>query len=524
MAMGGVTFLNNICGTLSTLVSSIQSQIVTDHMHALLHAKSIEVDLEYYENAEYYDTMHRAQEEAPYRPMAILNSLLQMGRNGVSLLAIIGLLWWFHWTVVPILVLVALPDLLVRLRFSKILYLWQRQRTPEERKASYFNWMLTRDTHAKEVRLFDIGKQFRQMFQDVRTLLRTEQIAIEKRLALSMMGAQAVGVAGVFAVYFFVAYRTVQGILSVGDLVMFFQAIQRGTGYLQNAGANFSDLYESKLFLNNLEEFLNVPSHVTGPSNPLPLPRPIQKGLVLDQVSFTYRDQTHPTFTGLSFTIHPGEHIALVGENGAGKTTLVKLLCRLYDPSSGTITLDGIDVRNFSLTEFRREISVIFQDFAKYYLSAYENIALGADRDSEASRVIEAAKQAGIDERLCLLPHGYQTILGKWFEGGQELSVGEWQKVAIARAFVRNSQILVLDEPSSAMDAKAEAELFERFHELARGRMAILISHRLSTVKMADRIYVLHKGKIVETGTHEELIETNGEYAKLYEIQARKYK
>ena len=179
---------------------------------------------------------------------------------------------------------------------------------------------------------------------------------------------------------------------------------------------------------------------------------------------------------------------------------------------------------NFPLTEFRREISVIFQDFAKYYLSAYENIALGADRDSEASRVIEAAKQAGIDERLCLLPHGYQTILGKWFEGGQELSVGEWQKVAIARAFVRNSQILVLDEPSSAMDAKAEAELFERFHELARGRMAILISHRLSTVKMADRIYVLHKGKIVETGTHEELIETNGEYAKLYEIQARKYK
>ena len=339
-----------------------------------------------------------------------------------------------------------------------------------------------------------------------------------------MMGVQAVGVAGVFAVYFFVAYRTVQGILSVGDLVMFFQAIQRGTGYLQNAGANFSDLYESKLFLNNLEEFLNVPSHVTGPSNPLPLPRPIQKGLVLDQVSFTYRDQTHPTFTGLSFTIHPGEHIALVGENGAGKTTLVKLLCRLYDPSSGTITLDGIDVREFSLTEFRREISVIFQDFAKYYLSAYENIALGADRDSEASRVIEAAKQAGIDERLCLLPHGYQTILGKWFEGGQELSVGEWQKVAIARAFVRNSQILVLDEPSSAMDAKAEAELFERFHELARGRMAILISHRLSTVKMADRIYVLHKGKIVETGTHEELIETNGEYAKLYEIQARKYK
>ena len=524
LAMGGVAFLSHAFGTLANLVSKFQTQMVIDHMHGLIHAKSIEVDLEYYENSEYYDMMHRAQQEAPYRPMAILNALLGIGQNGISLLAMVGLLWWFHWAVVPLLVLAALPDVFVRLRYSSMMYAWERQRTPEERKAWYLNWLLTQDTHAKEVRLFDIGNRFSQMFQDIRTLLRIEQLGIEKRHAMSMLGAQAVGTLGVFGVYFFVAYRTAHGLITVGDLVMYFQAIQRGSGYLQSVGGNFSSLYESNLFLNNLEEFLNVRSHVTNPPQPLSLPRPIKEGLCFDRVSFTYRDQERPALTDLSFTIHPGEHIALVGENGAGKTTLVKLLCRLYDPSSGSITLDGRKVRQFSLTEFRGAISVIFQDFAKYYLTAHENIAMGDDKGSESFRVIEAARQAGVDERLCLLPQGYQTVLGKWFEGGQELSAGEWQKVAIARAFFRDSQILVLDEPTSAMDAKAEAELFERFHELARGRMAVLISHRLSTVKMADRIYVLDKGRIVETGTHAELVQKNGEYAKLYLTQARHYK
>lgn len=524
LAMGGVAFFTHACGTLSSLVLRIQNQIVTDHMHDLLHAKSIEVDLEYYENSEYYDTMHRAQQDAPYQPMAILNSLLQIGQNGVSLMAMVGLLWWFHWAVVPILALTALPDFLVRLKFSHTLYAWQRKRTPDERKTWYLNWMLTRDTHAKEIRIFDIGEQFRSMWLNIRSMLREELRDIEKRRAFSLIAAQIIGVVGVFGVYYFLANRTIQGMLSLGALVMYFQAIQRGAGYLQGLGSSLSSLYESSLFLKNLEEFLNIQPKITTPVDPLPIPHPVKQGLVFDQVTFSYRDQDRVTLSDISFSIRPGEHIAFVGQNGAGKTTLVKLLCRLYDPTHGRITFDGEDIRKYSPEEYRRIISVIFQDFARYFLTATENIALGHDAQPERSKVIEAAKQAGVDERLSRLPQGYQTVLGKWFDGGQELSIGEWQKVALARAFFRNSDILVLDEPTSAMDARAEAELFERFLELAHNRMAILISHRLSTVKMVDRIYVLEEGKIVESGTHEDLVKKQGEYAKLFETQAQYYK
>ncbi|MGD9851228.1 MAG: ABC transporter ATP-binding protein [Nitrospirales bacterium] len=524
LAMGGVAFVNNACGTLSSLVLRIQSQIVTDHMHKLLHAKSIEVDLEYYENSDYYDTMHRAQEEAPYQPMAILNSLLQIGQNGVSLVAMVGLLWWFHWAVVPVLVLTALPDFLVRLKYSNIVYTWQRQRTPVERKVWYLNWLLTRDIHAKEVRIFNVGPQFCDMFQNLRGLLRGERLSIEKWRAISLVSAQTIGIVGVFGVYYFLANRTLQGMLSLGDLVMYFQAIQRGAGYLQGLGGSLSSLYESSLFLNNLEEFLNIRPKITEPSHPLVVPSPIKTGIGFNHVSFTYGDQDQGTLDDLNFRIQPGEHIAFVGENGAGKTTLVKLLCRLYDPTSGHISLDGIDIRQFSTCDYRKNISVIFQDFARYNLTVTENIALGNEETPDPLKVLEAAKQAGIDDRLSRLPQGYQTVLGKWFDGGQELSIGEWQKVAIARAFFRNADILVLDEPTSAMDAKAEAELFERFLELARDRMAILISHRLSTVKMVDRIYVLERGRIVESGTHDDLVKKQGEYAKLYGIQAQYYK
>jgi ATP-binding cassette subfamily B protein len=493
-------------------------------MHALLQAKSVEVDLEYYENAQYQDTLHRAQQEAPYRPTAILNALLQFGQDAISLLAMIGILWWLHWGVIPVLMLTAIPYFFVRLQQSNRLYVWERERTPLQRKAWYVNTLLTQATAAKEVRLFDLGPRLRQWFLDARSVLRRERIALERRWVLAGLAAQIVGVAGVFGVYSFVAVQTYQGLLTLGSLVMYFQAVQRASGFLEGLGWSVSSLYESNLFLSSLDEFLGVKSRLPESSHPKQIPRPIMQGLTFDCVSFQYPHEERVAIRNFTLTIKPGEHVAFVGANGAGKTTLVKLLCRLYDPTGGRITIDGTDIRDYPIADLRGAVSGIFQDFVKFQLSAKENIALGVRAsDVDLATVTQAAKQAGVHEAIERLPKGYESLLGKLFDGGHELSIGEWQKVALARAILRDSQVLILDEPTSAMDAKAEAELFERFHELAQGRTAILISHRLSTVKMADRIFVVDRGQIVEQGTHDDLMSRQGLYASLFLTQAQHY-
>jgi ATP-binding cassette subfamily B protein len=507
-----------------SVISRIHAQVVTDHMHALLQAKSVEVDLEYYENARYQDTLHRAQQEAPYRPTSILNALLQFGQDAVSLLAMAGILWWLHWGVIPVLMLAAIPYFFVRLQQSNRLFAWERERTPLERKAWYVNMLLTQATAAKEIRLFDLGPRLQQWFQDARTVLRRERITLERRWAFAGLAAQIVGVAGVFGVYSFVAFRTVQGLLTVGDLVMYFLAVQRASGFLEGLGWSMSSLYESNLFLTTLGEFLGIQSHLPESAHPKRFPQPIKQGITFDHVSLQYPHEERVAIRDFTFTIRPGEHVAFVGANGSGKTTLVKLLCRLYDPSGGRITIDGADLRDYPIADIRGAVSGIFQDFVKFQLSAKDNIALGVrSPDVDLPAVTQAAKQAGVHEAIERLPKGYESLLGKLFDGGHELSIGEWQKVALARAILRDSQILILDEPTSAMDAKAEAELFERFHELAQGRMAILISHRLSTVKMADRIFVVDHGQIVEQGTHDHLMRQQGLYATLFLTQAQHY-
>jgi ATP-binding cassette subfamily B protein len=522
--LAGVAVASAILTVAASLISRIQSQVVTDHMHALLQAKSVEVDLEYYENAQYQDTLHRAQQEAPYRPTAILNALLQFGQDAISLLAMIGILWWLHWGVIPVLMLTAIPYFFVRLQQSNRLYVWERERTPLQRKAWYVNTLLTQATAAKEVRLFDLGPRLRQWFLDARSVLRRERIALERRWVIAGLAAQIVGVAGVFGVYSFVAVQTYQGLLTLGSLVMYFQAVQRASGFLEGLGWSVSSLYESNLFLSSLDEFLGVKSRLPESSHPKQIPRPIMQGLTFDCVSFQYPHEERVAIRNFTLTIKPGEHVAFVGANGAGKTTLVKLLCRLYDPTGGRITIDGTDIRDYPIADLRGAVSGIFQDFVKFQLSAKENIALGVRAsDVDLATVTQAAKQAGVHEAIERLPKGYESLLGKLFDGGHELSIGEWQKVALARAILRDSQVLILDEPTSAMDAKAEAELFERFHELAQGRTAILISHRLSTVKMADRIFVVDRGQIVEQGTHDDLMGRQGLYASLFLTQAQHY-
>jgi len=522
---GVVALAGNLCSSLVGLVSVAQTQLVTDHVHSILHAKSVEVDLEYYENAQYYDALHLAQEEAPYRPTTILNGLIQVGQSGISLVAIAALLFSLHWGIAVALFAAAIPSLLVRLKYAKKLYRKQREWTSQERRADYFNWMLTNVSYAKEIRLFNLGSLFQERFRDLRTSIRTEKVSLATRTFIAEWAIQASATLAIFGACAFIAYQTLQGVITLGSLVMYYQAFQRGQAALQEMLKSLASLYENSLFLSHLYEFLDLKRIVTEPRHPQVLPVPLQIGIQFDQVQFRYPGSSRPLLEDISLTIRAGETVAFVGENGAGKTTLIKLLCRLYDPTSGRITLDGIDLHQFQTTDLRREISVVFQDYAHYNLTAGENIGFGdVTRLHHPDEIRLAAKRAGADKAIASLAYGYDTILGKEFEEGEELSIGEWQKVALARAFLRQAQIIVLDEPTSALDAKAEHRVFKQFRRLTQGRTAILISHRLSSVKLADRIYVLKDGRIIESGTHNELVQRNGHYARMFEIQAQYYR
>lgn len=522
---GCVLLFERVVGTLASLVGTMQSHIVTDRMYEILHAKSVEMDLEYYEDSDFYDTLHRAQREAPYRPTLILNGLFSLGQSAISVIAIGGLLLSFHWSVLVFLIIGAMPGLFIRFRFANTIYAWSRRRTPIERKAFYFSSMLTEGGHAKEIRLFNLGNIFVERFGNLRRLIRQERLQLLTRRSVADLATHSGAIVPTFALYGFLAYRTLNGLMTVGDLVMFYQAIQRGQNYLEQFLGSIADLYENNLFLSNVHEFLSLKPKITTPSRPKALAGPLRKGIVFHSVKFRYPNTDCKILDAIDLHIRPTEHIALVGENGSGKTTLVKLICRLYDPTEGAITIDGIDLRELSLEALRSRISIVFQDYARYHLTAKENIWFGnIELPPDEKRIVSAARQAGADQAIAKLRQGYETVLGKSFENGAELSTGEWQKVALARAFLRRSEIILLDEPTSAMDAKAEYELFKKFHELSKGRTAILISHRLSTVKMVDRIYFLENGTIVESGTHDELIDQRGKYAYMFERQAQNYR
>ena len=515
----------NACQSAAGLIREAQSQIVTDHVHSLLHVKSVEVDLEFYEDSQYHDALYLAQQEAPFRPSNIVSGLVQVVQNAISLLGIAGLLISLHWGLAGILFLAAIPAILVRVKYARKNFNWRRDATATERRAWYINWLLTGSEHAKEIRLFDLGSVFMDRFRRLRKQLRKERLSLATRRAVAELAAQVCSTLAIFGALAFVAQRTITGAITLGSLVMFYQAFQRGQGFLLEMFRGMTSLYEDNLFLTSFYDFLNLKKNVIEPAVPKAVPQPIRKGIVIDHVSFRYPRSNKKVLEDISFSIGPKEVVALVGENGAGKTTLVKLLCRLYDPTGGMISIDGIDLRDFGTDALRRQVGVILQDFARYNLTARENIWLGNTAlPSDHARIIAASRQAGADEMILGLKHGYETILGMQFEEGQELSGGQWQAVALARAFVRESQIVILDEPTSSLDAKAEYELFKKFRSLIGGRAAVLISHRFSTVRMADRIIVLKDGRVVESGSHDELVSQAGMYATLFETQAQHYR
>jgi ATP-binding cassette subfamily B protein len=499
--------------SLSTLVGEAMGQVVTDHVSDVIHSRSIAVDLEYYENSAYYDTLHRAQQEAPYRPVRIVTDLLTTGQSFISMVAMAGLLFTLGWGVGLIVVLAAVPGALVRVHYARRMYDWQRESTTADRQSWYFHYLLTDGTRAKEMRLFGLGELFRGLYRDLRLILRTERIGIARRRAWADFAGGAAAVLATFATFAYIVWLTITGAITLGSMVMYYQAFQTGLSSLQAVLSGLAGLYEDNLFLTYYHEFMELEPRVLPPAQPAPVPRPMTDGVRFEAVDFSYPDTDRTALSGITLTVRPGEVAALVGPNGSGKTTLVKLLCRLYDPTAGAITLDGTDLRSFDVDELRRHMSVIFQDFAQYQLTARENIRVGnVDLAGDDPAVEAAARDAGADPVIRGLRHGYDTMLGKWFEEGEELSVGEWQKVALARAFVRDAQILVFDEPTSALDPETEWRVFQHIKELARGRAVVLISHRFSTVRTADRIHILDGGRIVESGAHDELMALGDRY------------
>ena len=514
------------CKTFAQVVGEAQAARVTEYMEDLLHRKSVEVDLEFYETPAYKNSLHRAQQEAPYRPTRIVFGLGQMMQSGLSLIAVAGvLLFSIHWTFGLVFFLVAIPGLWMRLRQSRLLYEWQIERTPVERRIDYYNWTLISSYHAKENRLFNLGHVLSNRAADLRRGLSKRRLLFTLHRAVSELVTQSSASLVMFGAFGVLAWRAGSGAITIGALVMFYQAFQRGLGFFQEFLSAVAGLYENNLFVRNVHAFLDLDAALPEAAVPRPVPHPIKQGIRFENVRFQYRDSNRPCLEDVSLTIEPGEVVALVGENGAGKSTLIKLLCRMYDPTEGCITIDGIDLRQFDKKELRQAISVVFQDFAQFHLSVRENIWMGnVMLPVENEAIIQSARAAGADEYIRKLRAGYDTMLGNQFDGGEELSVGQWQKIALARAFLRTSEIIILDEPTSALDPKAELEVFEKFRELAAGRSTLLISHRLSTVKMADRIYVLNNGRIAEHGTHAELVSQGMDYAELYNTQAASYR
>ena len=521
----GLTIATTLSASLSELVTIAHAQRVTDYMQSIIHTKSISADLEYYENAEYYDALQRAQQEAPYRPPRILDRLAQTGQNSISLIAMVGLLFALHWGIVGVLIVAAIPAVLVRVKFAGVMYHWKKRRTQLERQAIYLGWLQTTDLFAKEIRLFNLGHHFKNKYSQIREQIYQEKVSIISKRSFAFFAAQATAGMFVFAIFAFLVKQTVVGTLKLGDLVLYYQALQKGQNSLKGLLGSLSGLYEDNLFLAYLYDFLDLKSRLQEPEVPHVFPSALDTGVVFNNVSFQYATTQRQALENISLKLQPGQVIALVGENGSGKTTLIKLLCRLYDPTEGSITIDGIDLKSFNTTDLRSHISVIFQDYAKYHFTARDNIRLGnINTPQDDPKIVAAAQVSGADRVINSLPQGYDTVLGKMFDQGEELSIGQWQKIALARAFLRDSQVIVLDEPTSAMDPKAEYEVFQQFRKLIHNQSAILISHRLSTVKMADYIYVMSQGRIIEEGSHKSLIDLNGVYASMFETQAQNYR
>ncbi len=504
--------------------------------------KAIDLDLTYFENAEFYDKLQNARREADWRGLQIVNGGFYLFQNAITLVSFGALLFRFSPLLALILFVATIPAFIAQSQFAELSFRVLSWRAPEARKLQYLEYLLTDYDAVKEVKLFGLGDPLLGRYANLFWKFLREDQRIAQRRSLASFGWGLLATLSYYASYAWIVYRAAGGVITLGDMTLYLGIFRASQNTFEAIFLGLSELYENGLFMSNLFAFLELEPQMVVAAKPLPVPRHLARGIEFRNVSFRYpkNDESPPkqfvisgnghdadgyALRNINLSIEPGEKIALVGANGAGKTTMIKLLTRLYDPTEGEILLDGVDLREYDLRELRQRIGVIFQDFVRYHLAASENVGFGQiEALEDRPRIVGAAEKSGAHPLIAGLPEGYDTTLGRWFSKGRDLSGGEWQKIALARAFMRDCEVLVLDEPTAALDAENELKVFQRFRELAADKIAVLISHRFSTVRMADRIFVIEKGTIAEQGTHHDLVALGGTYAKLFTLQAESYR
>ncbi|MBP7213482.1 MAG: ABC transporter ATP-binding protein [Anaerolineaceae bacterium] len=517
--------VSSLLNAFQSLSNNVLRSSLSKYVNTMIIDKSIKLDLQFYEDPVFYDNMQNARRRADSSALAIVTSISQVAQQFITLISLVALLIGFSPWLAVLVILAAVPNFLSNSRFAEMSFRAVSHRAPETRLLNYIETLLTSNETVKEIKLFGLGEALKERFEKLFTEFMDEDNAISRRNTFASLGWGMLTNLAYYGSYIWVIIRTINKTITLGDMTMFLSVFRQSQRAVMSLLESFSRLYENNLYLDNLLDFLKIEPALVSPENGKIAPAPILQGIHFQNVSFKYPGSDKYVLRNINLFIKPNESIALVGLNGAGKTTLIKLLTRLYDPTEGQITLDGLDLREYDMQSLHQRFGVIFQDFVRYQFSIKENIGFGQIEELDnMERIEEAASKGGADEVVAPLPEGYETILGRRWNRGHELSGGQWQKIALSRAFMRKAEVLILDEPTSALDAQAEYEIFLRFRELMEGRLAVLISHRFSTVRMADRIVVLENGRILELGSHEELMRHNQVYAHLFNLQAEGYR